>query len=233
VEAHPNRFDAKNDAYTVVEDSEKTCFDVTSNDKGEFDKFSVEITSIPNKKGSATIDEDFLVCYIPAADFFGTELFTYRICTIEDADKCSEAVVRISVTPVNDAPRLQNDWVQLNGTSEIIIDVLKNDWDVDSVLRIYSLKIFHEPENGDAIITSDAKILYRALDRFIGLDTFKYQICDCDTPSLCSHATVQVQVEERCFACEKCKEYLETYTVQTIKIETVYKRVTQFVEIKP
>ncbi len=49
--------------------------------------------------------------YTPAADYFGPDSFTYKVCDngqsgspLADDFKCSTAVATITVTPVNDAP---------------------------------------------------------------------------------------------------------------------------------
>src|SRR5690606_4158855 len=60
---------------------------------------SVDIATGP-ASGTATIVGD-AIRYTPNADAFGTDAFTYEVCT---GDLCAEATVTVNVTAVNDAP---------------------------------------------------------------------------------------------------------------------------------
>ncbi|WP_211356966.1 Ig-like domain-containing protein, partial [Phaeodactylibacter luteus] len=109
---------AMDDPVTVGEDSGTTDVDVLGNDSFGSNGPGVGpivITVGPDNGGTATVDDngtpdnptDDSIDYTPAADFSGTETFTYQICDL-DGD-CDDAVATVTVTPVNDAPIAMND----------------------------------------------------------------------------------------------------------------------------
>ena len=64
-----------------------------------------------NDNGTPGTTADDYVRYTPAADYFGPDSFTYKVCDngqsgspLADDFKCATAVATITVTPVNDAP---------------------------------------------------------------------------------------------------------------------------------
>ncbi len=95
------------DAYTVEEDGvlEVDAPGVLGNDSDpDGDPITAEAVAGP-AHGELTLNPDGAFQYAPAADFNGTDTFTYRV---HDGDLWSEsaATVTITVTPVNDAPVL-------------------------------------------------------------------------------------------------------------------------------
>ena len=54
--------------------------------------------------GTAVDNGDGTITYTPAADFFGTDSFTYEVCDSGSPSLCDTAEVTITVNPVNDAP---------------------------------------------------------------------------------------------------------------------------------
>ena len=66
-----------------------------------------------NDNGTPGTTADDYVRYTPAADYFGPDSFTYKVCDngqsgspLADDFKCATAVATITVTPVNDAPTI-------------------------------------------------------------------------------------------------------------------------------
>uniref|UniRef100_UPI00404742BF S8 family serine peptidase n=1 Tax=Rheinheimera sp. TaxID=1869214 RepID=UPI00404742BF len=64
----------------------------------------VNIVTAPTN-GTATVDEAGMIIYTPAANFNGTDSFTYS-ATDESGTELTPTVVNVVVTPVNDAPTL-------------------------------------------------------------------------------------------------------------------------------
>ncbi len=97
-----------NDAPQAVDDSASTQEDtpvtiaVLENDTDiDGDSLIVTDVSVP-EHGSASIDQNTRIIYTPAANWSGNDSFTY---TISDGNGgTSQATVRVSVSPVNDAP---------------------------------------------------------------------------------------------------------------------------------
>ena len=90
-------------------------------------------TATIDDNGTATTADDFVV-YTPAANYFGPDSFTYKVCDngqsgspLADDFKCSTAVASITVTPVNDAPVAGADSASVAEDSSVDVDVLDND----------------------------------------------------------------------------------------------------------
>jgi uncharacterized repeat protein (TIGR01451 family) len=91
---------AVDDSDTVLEDGSIT-IDVLANDEDlNGDTLTLIAVGTPDNGGTATIVAGEIQ-YAPAANFNGTETFTY---TVSDGVATDTALVTIQVTPVNDAP---------------------------------------------------------------------------------------------------------------------------------
>ncbi len=100
------------DAYTIVEDTilARTAPDgVLANDRDpDGDRLMVELDASPSH-GSLTLQPDGSFRYEPGTDFFGADLFRYRI---SDGIASSEPVsVAIQITPENDPPIARAGWL--------------------------------------------------------------------------------------------------------------------------
>ena len=67
------------------------------------------------------------VLYTPAADYNGSDSFTYKVCDDGTPSLCDTAVVSVTVNAVNDAPVAANDTASTNEDTAVAIDVLGND----------------------------------------------------------------------------------------------------------
>ena len=90
----------RSDAATTAEDTPVT-IDVLGNDADVPPAAAVQLVDTPTH-GTAVLNADATFTYAPAADFHGTDSFTYRI---DDGQGVSNlATVTLTVSPVNDAP---------------------------------------------------------------------------------------------------------------------------------
>ena len=92
--------DISNDSVSIQEDSGTYSGNVLSNDSFEGTPTAVVIATSPSS-GSATIANSGAFTYTPAANFNGTDQFTY---TVTSAGVTETATVSITVNAVNDAP---------------------------------------------------------------------------------------------------------------------------------
>lgn len=110
---------AVNDSDTVDEDSGATCISVLSNDTSGSsgnetgDSLSLFSVGTPNAGGSAFVGggacSSNQVRYIPAANYFGPESFSYTVRdSLNSASFDDTAAVSISVTSINDQPTLND-----------------------------------------------------------------------------------------------------------------------------
>lgn len=92
-------------------------------------------------------------------------------------------------------PLTNDDSVSTNQGTPIVIDVMKNDTDVDGgVLVGNSAFLKSDPSNGTAEAMEDGSFVYTPDQEYVGTDSFIYEICNTDW--LCAQAIVTVRVEE-------------------------------------
>jgi len=220
---------AQDDEFDVNEDSSPNCFDVLANDlssKGVLVPLTLSLTSAP-LQGSASIElfpnsSDPLVCYQPDRDFFGDDSFSYEIC--DNAQECGSATITIHVKWINDLPYLSDDYgVVADYELSITLNVIANDFDVDSTLKLSSLAIVNPPLHGKAIITDDYQIQYTPDVTYSGGDRLEYELCDTDGG--CSTSWVVLYVEDKCISCQKCDDNLAGFTYHTQTVLQIFQTI--------
>ncbi len=86
--------------------------------------------------------------YTPNADWYGTEVFTYRVTDLDG--QFDTATVTVVVAPVNDVPVANDDAFNVSEDVLTLLDVVLNDWGLgDTPL---SLQILSGPSNGTAVV---------------------------------------------------------------------------------
>ena len=140
--------------------------------------------------------------YTPAANFFGTDTFTY---TMSDGNGGNDsATVTVEVSNVNDNPTANADSYTgiLEDSTDNQLDVLANDSiapDVEETLTIVSVGSNAAGDNGQTaqggtVTISAGKVLYTPKANFFGTDTFSYTISDGNGGT--SKATVTIVVND-------------------------------------
>lgn len=197
--APPN---AVNDAFTVAEDSAPptaaNIFDVLANDTtadtGETLSLVPGFQFAPSNGGSVRIANGRLE-YTPAANFFGTETFTYQIN--DGRGGLDTATVTVTVTGTNDPPTAAADQVRVvSGANQEPLDVLANDSSApDGPEALTITQVGTASAGGTVTISSDSRrILYTPPNNtFTGTDTFTYTIRDANNTTAQATVTVTVQ----------------------------------------
>lgn len=118
---------AKNDSFTTNEDT-PVALPVLNNDIDvDNDPLKIKIVSNPTN-GTLNLVNNQLT-YTPNSDFNGTDNFYYQAC---DSFKCSQALVKITILPINDAPVAVDDSITfMDGQNSVSILPLVNDNDID------------------------------------------------------------------------------------------------------
>ncbi|MFQ5648304.1 MAG: tandem-95 repeat protein [bacterium] len=182
---------ANNDIASTNE-NEAVAIEVTANDTdpdGSIDNSTVAITSAPGH-GSATVNPTTgVVTYTPAANFLGSDSFTY---TVEDNDARLSNAATVTVI-VNALPVAVNDTTTTSEETAIAIDVTANDSDPDGNVVAGSVSVATQPGSGSAAVTGTGIITYTPGVDFIGVDTFTYTVQD-DVGATSAPATVVVNV---------------------------------------
>jgi DNA/RNA endonuclease G (NUC1) len=169
--------DAVNDSSTVAEDSGANSINVLSNDS-DVDGDTLTVTAVtPGAHGSVAITGGgTAVSYTPAANFFGSDSFTY---TIGDGHGNSDtATVGVTVTGVQDPPDAVNDSSSVAEDSGAnSINVLGNDSDVDG--DTLTVTAVTQGAHGSVAITGGGTgVSYTPAANFFGSDSFTYTIGD-------------------------------------------------------
>src|SRR6185503_5121255 len=128
------------------------------------------------------------VTYAPAANFNGSDSFSY---TVNDGQGGSAtATVSVTITSVNDAPVAKDDAAATAEDTAATIAVLANDSDADGgTLSVASVTM---PAHGTATVNGDGTVTYAPAANYNGADSFTYTISDGQGGS--ATATVSVTV---------------------------------------
>ncbi|MFK8114283.1 MAG: Ig-like domain-containing protein, partial [Rubripirellula sp.] len=165
------------DPVTAQEDSILTLAfsDLLANDSDVDSVLSV--TSVGEaSNGSVTVSGE-TVTYAPAADFSGTDSFTY---TVDDGSGgVVMGAVNVTVIEVNDAPLAIDDVAATNEDQVLTISaasLLVNDFDPDGAADTLTISSV-SGGTGQVSLSGDT-ITYTPQADFVGSDTFTYEISD-------------------------------------------------------
>ena len=140
--------------------------------------------------GSVSIVDGKIV-FTPLANWNGTETFTYTVRDVTGATDTAD--VTVTVNAVNDAPVAANDAANTNESTDVIIDALANDSDVDTSAALNTnpgaetLSLVEDGFSGvdhGTVSIVDGKIVFEPQDNWNGIESFTYTMRD--------HAGVQV-----------------------------------------
>lgn len=180
------------DTPTLAEDSSTTTFDVLANDSDpENDVLSIVSVSTTSDGGTAVLNNNQIE-YTPAANFFGTETFSY---TISDGELTDSAVITVTVTSVNDLPIANDDNASVgenNGTIQLNVLANDSDPDADDTLSLLSVGT---PDNGGTAVINGSLIDYTPAADFAGIETFTYTITDGQGGTAEATVTINLQAD--------------------------------------
>ncbi|GAB4251164.1 MAG: hypothetical protein Kow00109_26940 [Acidobacteriota bacterium] len=178
---------AVGDAVTVPEDG-SVDVDVLANDS-DVDGDSLTITSVGNPThGSATLLANQRIRYVPAANYHGSDSFTY---TIADGNGGTvAATVSVTVTSVNDVPVAADDTLTVAEDTSGTVYPLANDSDPDGeALTIASVG---PAQHGTVTAVAGSGLRYTPNPNFFGTDAFTYSVKD--AAGATAGATVRITV---------------------------------------
>ena len=125
--------------------------------------------------GTATINADGTISYLPNTGFAGTDNFQYQVCdvtTVNPHPLCSTAIVTVTVDGAScpNAPIANDDYSVTNVGSSDTILVKANDAPAGSLIVNVS-----KPLHGSVAING-ASIIYKSTGSYVGADQFIYTI---------------------------------------------------------
>ncbi|MFW5815421.1 MAG: Ig-like domain-containing protein [Wenzhouxiangella sp.] len=163
---------ASDSSFSVEQDSTDNRLDVLANDSDpDGDALTIVEVSSPGN-GEAEISGDAVV-YTPAADFFGTDQFTY---TVDDGfGGQATATVTVTVNRANRLPEANDVTASTQRTQAIEINVLASASDPDG--DPLEIADFGQPANG-SVVESGELLRYQPDPLFFGEDSFSYTVDD-------------------------------------------------------
>jgi len=186
---------AADDAYTVDEDNALVIDDpdgVLDNDTdADGDPLTV-ILITGTQHGALSLDADGSFVYTPAADYFGTDDFTYKIN--DGSVDSNEATVTITVNSVNEAPVATAESYEVDEDGTLSVSaaegVLQNDSDEEN--DPLTAILGDGPQHGTLALEDDGSFVYAPDADYFGPDQFTYRANDGDLDS--NEVTVAITV---------------------------------------
>ncbi|MDB5857580.1 MAG: hypothetical protein JWQ76_1269, partial [Ramlibacter sp.] len=126
--------------------------------------------------------------YTPDADYVGSDSFEVQVS--DGALVSATATVAITVTPVNDAPRLGGRTLTLDEDTFAGGDLLATATDVDS--SGLTALLVAGPRHGTLVVDANGSFGYTPYADYFGADSFSYRVSDGQLES--ATATVAIQV---------------------------------------
>lgn len=183
---------ANDDTFAVDEDMSLSDTVLTNDTDADGDILTATLQQdVAN--GSLTLNGDGTFVYLPAANFNGTDTFSYVVS--DGIDTSNTATVTITVNPLNDGPVASGDAysVATDGTLTVAVaeGVLVNDSDIDG--DILTAVVDTLPTNGSLNLESDGSFVYTPDAGFVGSDSFTYFANDGLLNSNAATVTIDVQ----------------------------------------
>jgi len=170
---------ASDDAYSVSEDTPLTvsAAGVLGNDSdADGDPITALLVSGP-AHGTLTLNANGFFGYTPAANYYGSDSFTYK--ANDGALDSNIATARLTITAVNDLPIANPEWFTLAEDSSLVIPatgILANDTDFDG--DPLSALLVRGPAHGSLMLNLDGSFRYTPDANFNGTDHFIYKAND-------------------------------------------------------
>jgi len=138
--------------------------------------------------GKLTVNTNGEFSYLPTANYFGADSFTYRVS--DGRLSSGTATVTITVIPVDDAPVARDGALALNEGGSLVIDLRSFGSDIDSgELRAI---ITAPPEHGTLGANADGTFTYRPAMGYRGGDALRFQLSDGTLLSLQATLTLTI-----------------------------------------
>lgn len=129
---------------------------------------------VASSHGVVTLNADGQFTYTPNQNFFGTDSFSFSV--VSGSEMSAEATASITVTSVNDAPRMTNGSIQ--GQEDILLSgtvaPLAEDVDGDTI----TFELLGAPEHGVLTLAIDGSFTYQPDANYNGPDSFTVRATD-------------------------------------------------------
>ncbi|GAB5388064.1 MAG: tandem-95 repeat protein [Alphaproteobacteria bacterium] len=144
------------------------------------------LLSGPTNASAFSLGQNGAFSYTGAANFNGSDSFSYIVSDGEDIDT---ATVSLTINAVNDAPVAGNDSFATNEDTALNGTVAGNDSDIDGDNLTYA--VTSDVSNGSLTLNADGTFTYTPDANFNGTDSFSYSVSD---GALTDTATVSLTI---------------------------------------
>jgi large repetitive protein len=136
-----------------------------------------------------------IVTFDPANNYNGTASITYSLC--DPTSLCDPATITFIVTPVNDAPVVDNETHTIAEDTPATGDLTNaGDSDPDGTALTANTTPVSGPSHGSIVINPDGTYTYTPTANYSGSDMIVVSICDAGTPlpAICVNDTIFVTI---------------------------------------
>lgn len=137
---------------------------------------SIVITQVPTH-GTTVINNDGTVTYTNDGKAWPNDTFSYTIKNSSGVVS-APATVKITINPVNQAPKAVDDIASVVRTTTKNISVAANDTDVENQLDFTTITFTQQPTHGTVSLNPNGTVKYVNDGNAATSDTFKYTIKD-------------------------------------------------------
>jgi VCBS repeat-containing protein len=184
---------AANDSHSMNENQTLTIpasAGVLANDSDvDGDTLSAILASGP-AHGTLTLNANGSFTYTPAADFTGSDAFTYHAS--DGTAPSSLATVSIAVNPANNAPVAVNDDATTLEDTAVTIPVLANDSGVDGATLSISAASVNTPGAGSVVVNANGTLTFTPAPNFNGTIALNYTVRDSNAETASAFVTVAI-----------------------------------------
>ncbi|MCY7358855.1 MAG: Ig-like domain-containing protein, partial [Rudanella sp.] len=140
----------------------------------------------------------------PPTGFTGTTTFCYTASNTAGQSNSTCVTVNVNPAPTtgpnaNNRPIANNDNTRTTAGMPVTVPVLANDTDPNGPGspngQLSNPTLLTPPAVGTAVVNNDGTVTYTPPAGFTGTVSIPYQVCDKGTPTLCSTATMNVNVQ--------------------------------------
>lgn len=182
-----------NSAPNAMSDTASTAFEtpvtvkVLANDSDP-DGDALQVTAVNATNGSAAINADGSITYVPATGFSGLTSFSYSISDGRGGSDSANISIEVAPAP-NRAPVANNDSASTAFETAVKIAVLANDYDPEGdAITLVSVNA----NQGSAAINADGTLTFKPASGFSGTTSLSYTIRDAQGAT--DSATVSISV---------------------------------------
>ncbi|MFO0801840.1 MAG: Ig-like domain-containing protein [Gemmataceae bacterium] len=174
-----NQLPSPSNDFAITNEDTAVLIDVLANDSGLGNGPVSLLIAAPPAHGTVALVGN-KIRYTPAADYNGTDQFTYRV---EDADgDFATAIVSVTIAPVNDPPVAISGSVSTLEDAETTFFLTGDDGDPE-VNQTLTFTLVGTPQYGTitAFNPFTGQVSYRPANNFAGTDTIQFRVTDDNT----------------------------------------------------